>query len=215
MATKPSVGKQLCRALRPVAIEAVIEAEALRQQEYERQCEHARLAVETAQYEADRALEHYDQVDPKYRLVAETLEQRLNDRLVELRAARRRLAEQETSFSPLTDAERALLAELGEDFERVWNHPEADTLLRMQILRAAIEEIVLTDEPSETRVDVVIHWQGGAHTQCRQLVAIVSKLERGEGVRTTPGQVASAILHRVLGLFDWKALVGEMRSEER
>ena len=79
-------------ALRPVSVQAAEEAEELRAREHERRVEQVTLSVRAAQYEVDRALEQYDLIDPKNRLVADTLEERLDQRLRELRTAARSAA---------------------------------------------------------------------------------------------------------------------------
>ena len=161
-----AVSKELCVALQPLSVQAATEAEALRARDHERIVEQERLHVKAARYEVDRALDQYDHVDPKNRLVADTLEERLNDRLRELQEAEERLAAVVAECEPLSEAERSLLSELGEHFRTVWNHPETDVELRKQILRTALEEITLTVEAENERIEVVIHWKGGVHTRC-------------------------------------------------
>jgi len=161
-----AVGRELCRALQPLSVQASLDAEVLRARDHERLVEQERLRVQAAQYEADRGLEQYDEVDPKNRLVADTLEDRLNDRLGELKAAEERLAVAVAGCGPLSETDRTLLAELGEHFDTVWNHPETDVGLRKQLVRTAISEIALTLQTDQERVEAVIHWQGGVHTSC-------------------------------------------------
>ena len=162
-----AVSEQLCRALAPVAIQAATHADALRASDQERIAQQARLRVQAAQYEADRALEYYHHVDPKNRLVADTLEERTEQRLQELRAAKQDLQALLAQLTPLSDLERTRLAELGAHFTTVWNHAASDIELRKQILRAAIEEVVLTHLPDDNEIDIVIHWKGGVHTYQR------------------------------------------------
>ena len=100
------VGEQLCRVVEPLAIEAAERAFALDQQEHEGAVEQARLRVQSAQYAADRAFEQYDLADPKNRLVVDNLEQRLNDKLAEVRAAREDLERRSREDPPLTEEQR-------------------------------------------------------------------------------------------------------------
>jgi len=65
---------------------------------------------------------------------------------------------------PANSAE--VLAALGRDFPRVWNHPDADARLQKRILRAAIHEILVKPSDDGLLLQVTIHWQGGVHTQC-------------------------------------------------
>ncbi|MFT7623378.1 MAG: hypothetical protein ACI9WU_002561 [Myxococcota bacterium] len=161
------IGRQLCRAPHPAAVRAATLAETLRADEQQNRIEQATLSVQAAQYEVDRALEQYDLVDPKNRLVADTLEGRLDQRLQELRVARDRADEARVAAQPLTDEQRGRLGELGEHFESVWNHPDADVALQKRILRTAIEQIIVTFDPETLEVEAVVHWHGRRHTSCR------------------------------------------------
>jgi excisionase family DNA binding protein len=121
------------------------------------------LALEQARYEAARAHRHYDAVDPENRLVAGDLERRWNERLAEVARLEDsvRMARDERPPA-LTEAERAEILTLGTDLERLWNHPAASAATRKRILRAVLEEIIVTAEPGHLRVK--LHWKGGDHT---------------------------------------------------
>jgi hypothetical protein len=180
------VAEELCRALQPLSIEAALRAATKHEEHRNQEIEHAELQVQAAQYEADRAFEQYDLVDPKNRLVADTLEARLNRKLVALQEAKQRLDALRETQAPLTDEQRQHLHDLARDFPSVWNHPQADPKLKKRLLRAAIREILVTchtveesggeDQEQAGRVDVArlrerqrlevtIHWQGGTHTR--------------------------------------------------
>ena len=179
-----AVGQQLCEALSPHAIEAAQLAKERRAQEHNQAIEQSRLGVEAAQYEADRAFEQYDLVDPKNRLVADTLEQRLNHQLAELQQARQRLEQMQSAEEVLTKQHLRRLDQLGQDFSVLWNHPKAAPALKKRLLRAAIFEIVVTHEPEHQRLELVIHWQGGVHTKLH-----VKKRITPRGSRTDPALV--------------------------
>jgi DNA invertase Pin-like site-specific DNA recombinase len=179
-----AVGLQLCEALEPHSIEAAKLAQERRNQQITQAVEQARLVVEAAQYEADRAFEQYDLVDPKNRLVADTLEQRLNVKLAELQAAELRLEQTQAAEEPLTKQQCQRLQELGQDFPKLWNHPGADPKLKKRLLRAAIFEIVVTHQPEHQRLELLIHWQGGVHTRLH-----VNKRRTPVGCKTDPSLV--------------------------
>jgi DNA invertase Pin-like site-specific DNA recombinase len=160
------VGDELCRALAPHALEASLQAAASSDAQRARAVEDARLQVEAAQYSADRAFEQFDQCDPKNRLVADTLEQRLNDKLAEVQDAKERHRRLLDDAPATPDDARDILVALGRDFPRLWNHPCADAKLRKRILRAAIREILVKPDDDSLLLKVTIHWQGGLHTQC-------------------------------------------------
>lgn len=159
------VGEKLCRALQPLSLEASEVAIDRKSTEQEQIVRQAELRVEAAQYETDRAFEQYNLVDPKNRLVADTLEQRLNDRLTELHEAEKYLEGCRSNIRSITKHQRQEIEQLGRDFPTVLNHPKAPIGMKKQLIRAAIEEIIVKHDPDNQRLDVVIHWKGGVHTQ--------------------------------------------------
>jgi DNA invertase Pin-like site-specific DNA recombinase len=198
------VGMELCRALSPLGVEAAKLALARRRSEQDQAARAVRLQVEAAQYEVDRAFEQFDLVDPKNRLVADTLEQRLNQRLADLQAAKQALDEVLAAEQVLTHEQCCRLDELARDFPAVWNHPAADITLKKRLLRAAVHEIVVTHQPDRQRLEVVIHWHGGVHTCVH-----VEKRATPKGCRADPGlvdlvralaSVADAEIARILNM---------------
>jgi tRNA A37 N6-isopentenylltransferase MiaA len=79
--------------------------------------------VEQLEYEARRAFEQYDEVDPRRRLVADELERRWNEKFSELESARAALAELVRSQPRITDEDRQKVLALGDRFDKVWNSP--------------------------------------------------------------------------------------------
>jgi hypothetical protein len=156
---------ELCRALTPIAVEAAAAAVDEHRDSQNELVESCRLQMEAARYAADRAFEQFDAVDPKNRLVAGTLEQRWNSKLEEIAKAKIRLDEAQADRHPLTEEQRRRLHELAIDFPRLWNHPRSEPELKKRILRTAIHEIIVTHRPEARQLDIVIHWQGGAHTR--------------------------------------------------
>lgn len=179
-----AVSRELCRALEPLSIEAAIQAAAEQEKEKSQQLENLRLRVQAAQYEADRALEQYDLVDPKNRLVADTLEKRLNERLAELHEAGNQLESVAKAKNIFTDEQRECLHDLARNFEHVWEHPGADPVLKKRILRAAIREVIAVHQREEQRLEVTVHWQGGVHTRIH-----VKKRANPVGRKTDPALV--------------------------
>jgi DNA invertase Pin-like site-specific DNA recombinase len=175
------VSRELLRALEPLSVEASIAAFEQGEREWAQRLESLRLDVEAAQYEADRAFTQFDLVDPKNRLVADTLETRLNEKLTKLQSAKDRLAQAEEEDRHLTEEERRRLEELARDFPSVWNHPEADPKLKKSLLRAVVREILVELQAEKKRLEVTIHWQGGAHTRIH-----VKKYDRRRGAAADP-----------------------------
>jgi hypothetical protein len=153
---------QLCEAMKPVALEAAERAFELEHKEREQEVEQARLRVQAAQYAADRAFEQYDLADPKNRLVVNNLEQRLNEKLGEVRVARENLERKLEGQPGLTEQQRREVRRLSRNFPLVWNHPETPTELRKQLLRAAIVEVVVRHDGGKLAFS--IHWAGNVCT---------------------------------------------------
>jgi len=175
------VGEELCRALEPLSVRAAIAAYEQSEEEWAQRLQSSRLGVEAAQYEADRAFKQYDLVDPENRLVAGTLETRLNEKLAELHAAKERLAKAEEEDRHLTEEQRQRLRDLAGDFSDVWNHPQADPKLRKSLLRTVVREILVELQAEQKRLEVTIHWHGGVHTQI-----YVKKYDRRRGTAADP-----------------------------
>jgi excisionase family DNA binding protein len=127
------------------------------------QLEHRR---EQAQYEADRARRQYDAVEPENRLVARTLEAEWNRRLAALGEIERQIAEHRRHQPPpLTCAERARLLELGLDLRRIWDAPTTTPQERKQLLRAALDDVVVHVDRASARAQVTLVWQGGTTSE--------------------------------------------------
>jgi hypothetical protein len=160
-----AVSTELLRAVEPLSIKAAIAAADMKQKQLSQTIKSARMEVESAQYEADRALEQFDLCDPKNRLVADTLEERLNDRLLELKRAKEKLEELGQQEYSLTAEQCRRLDALAEDFKAVWNHPDADPKLKKRFIRTVIHEILVKHDSEHQRLEVTIHWKGGVHSR--------------------------------------------------
>jgi DNA invertase Pin-like site-specific DNA recombinase len=160
-----AVGDAVCRALSPLGIEAAVEAARQKSEDDALDLRDAQLQVQAAQYETDRAFEQFDLVDPKNRLVAATLEQRLNEKLAALAGARERLQEITEGRRVVTDAQVERLHHMAADFPTVWNHPRAQPTLKKRLLRVALREVIVRHDPAQGRLEVTLHWQGGVHTR--------------------------------------------------
>lgn len=158
------VAAETLRLLSPLGIAAALEAVERRDEDAAALRRQAELALTQARYEADLARRQYDAVDPANRLVAAELERRWNDRLAAARRLEDSLAERtETRTATLSQTERGDLLTLGADLPQAWDHPGVTAEARKRILRAVIEEIVVT--LAEGRIDLLIHWKGGDHTR--------------------------------------------------
>ena len=158
-------GQELLRVISPLGVQASLEATERRQAADDERREALVLQLQQLQYEARRAFEQYDEVDPRNRLVAAELEQRWNDKLEQVARLKATLTELERDPEPLDEEERETLLALGRQFEQVWYSDRCPMELKKKILRTVIEEVIVDlDEETDT-LRFVIHWKGGNHTQ--------------------------------------------------
>ena len=161
-----SVSAEVLRQIQPMGVEAALSAIEARESETNDVRRQVELALEQARYESNRAQRQYHAVDPENRIVAAELERLWNERLLVVRQLETKLQQVDTQhLPPLSQEERAQLLALGSDLERAWNHPAATAETRKRILRAVIIEIVACLEGNE--VHLVLHWQGGDHSELK------------------------------------------------
>ena len=113
-----------------------------------------------ARYEAELAEQRYMQVDPKNRLVADTLEADWNARLRALREREEEYEAQRRADRALVDEKsRAEILALAADFPRLWGDAKTTDRQRKQIARLLIEDVTLL-RGDDIRMD--IRFKGGA-----------------------------------------------------
>jgi MerR HTH family regulatory protein len=135
-------------------------------EQHEQRLAGQRLALERAQFEAQRAERQFDACEPENRLVARTLERRLEEALAAAERERGKLIALEHSRpQPLTDAEREALGRLARNLPRVWETETTSDRDRKQLLRSVISEAVVTVHAEQRRAAVEINWEGGARTE--------------------------------------------------
>jgi hypothetical protein len=123
----------------------------------------------------------HDEVEPGNRLVARTLEARLEQRLAAVHRAEAGLAAARARHPvQLTSEELGWLQRAGADVRAVFDAPATSNIQRKQLIRAVISEIVLTVDRGAGTCDAVITWQGGAAT-----AVTVALPRRGSGAITT------------------------------
>jgi excisionase family DNA binding protein len=158
-----AVSEEVLRVIAPLGLEAAMEAIADRERAGTEQLRQLELAVEQSRYDAARAQRQYNACDPEYRMVARNLEQDWNQRLEEVAHLENELSVARQNQPPaLTDAQRAEMLALGTELRRLWNHPAATATTRKRILRAVLEEIIVT--VGSDRLQLKLHWKGGDHT---------------------------------------------------
>ena len=79
----------------------------------------------------------------------------------------------ESSAEPLTKLEQDRLREFSRDLGKLWEAPTTRLQERKRIARCLIENVVVTVPEQSTRIQIAVHWIGGA----------VSRLEVPKGKR--------------------------------
>jgi excisionase family DNA binding protein len=161
-----AVAEAFLEAVTPAGIEATAGAIRELEEQHAERLAGQRLALERAEYEAERARRQFDACEPEHRLVARNLEQDLEQALGAVERERRRLATLEQARpAPLTDEEREGLAQLARELPRLWEASTTTARDRKELLRALIAEVVVTCHSEERRADVEVAWEGGARTE--------------------------------------------------
>ena len=154
----------LLNVISPLGLQASLEAIAgLNQREYE-QRHTLEYKLGQLRYEAQRAFEQYNEVDPRHRLVAAELERRWNAKLEEVEVVQATLVALSQHQRALTDDERVTILGLGERFPEVWDSPHCPMALRKTIIRTVVKEVIVNEDAATERLQCIIHWQGGSHT---------------------------------------------------
>lgn len=157
-----AIGELLVNAVTPMAIELTLAV----QQEIQRRANDAdrvrHRQIERAEYEADLARQRFMHVDPKNRLVANSLEADWNDKIRLLNNAREHYQRQRDADRFIVDDEqrRRALA-LATEFPSVWRDPNTPDRERKRMLALLVEDVTLT---KKRQVTAAVRFRGGATT---------------------------------------------------
>ncbi len=114
-------------AVTPAGVAATAGAIRELEDQHEQRLAGQRLALERAQYETQRAERQFDACEPENRLVARTLEGKLEEALAAAERERGKLAALDQARpEPLTDTERDALSDLARDLPRLWDAKSND-----------------------------------------------------------------------------------------
>jgi DNA invertase Pin-like site-specific DNA recombinase/predicted DNA-binding transcriptional regulator AlpA len=188
---------QLFQVLEPASLQATAQAMADAEQRHRGQVAAFELALERARFEAGRAMRKLDEVEPGNRLVARTLEARLEERLAAAERAEADLAAARARHPVhLTSEELAWLKRAGADIRAVFDAPATTNSQRKQLIRAVISEITLTiDRPAGT-CHALISWQGTATSSVTFPLP-----KRGSGAITSSEDIVS-LVRRLAGHYN-------------
>jgi DNA invertase Pin-like site-specific DNA recombinase len=180
-----AVAAELLRALEPMAIEAASEAERLSMEAETERLRMVELELQQARYDALLAERRYAACDPDNRLIAAQLERNWETALQRVAACRARLDADRSS----PEASRPQdFAGLAQDLAAAWNAPGTTMRTRQRLVRALIREIIADVDEATREVVLVIHWQGGQHSELR-----VRKPMTGEHGCRTPDEALAVM----------------------
>lgn len=184
---------QILRAVEGHAVEAAIEAAKRGDERRLEQRKAITFELEQAQYEAQLAGRRHEKVDPDQRLVAAELEARWNTALGHVAAVETRLREFDVRGESHQHADEEELRALARRLPVLWSDPTTDMRLKQRLARIVIHEIIADVDDKANDVVLLIHWQGGRHTEVR-----VQKTLRGRTRRSTEADVV-ALVTRMAG----------------
>lgn len=188
-----AIGREVLRVVQPAAVAAAVEVSQQIDQQRDAAIQALEHDLEAARYAAQRAQKQFDAADPENRLVADELERRWNGALQRVRDVEARLEEQRQVCDDQLPATPREFANLAEQLSRVWDDPQSDSRLKKRIVRTLVKEVVVDLDEAAGEVQLIIHWQGGIHTQLR-----IPRRRRGMAIRTAPDVVeAVRILARI------------------
>ncbi|HEY7432278.1 MAG TPA: recombinase family protein [Streptosporangiaceae bacterium] len=157
------VAGQLLAAVQPAALEASLAAVAGVKRQRAELTRQWQLRRERAAIEVDRAARQYQACEPENRLVARELERRWEEALKQ----KQRLDEEHDRFlrsapAELSDGALSSIRALAADLPAVWSAATTTPADRQRIARLLLERVVVTVDRASERVEVALHWAGGA-----------------------------------------------------
>jgi len=158
------VSQEVLDVVQPAGVQAAVRAAQLLAQQHAQRRQALADQLEQTRYDADRAFQQYDRIEPQNRLVAAELERRWNEKLARAAEVQARLATFDEQCPAPTGRDVNALHELGANLRRVWCDPEADMAIKKRIVRTLIEGIVVDLAQDGHAICLTLHWSGGAHT---------------------------------------------------
>jgi DNA invertase Pin-like site-specific DNA recombinase len=154
-----AISELLVESMTPLALEVALHVQAQLHDRLEEADRLRKKRVERAQYEADLARQRYMQVDPRNRLVADTLEADWNGKLRVVVEAQDEYEQQRIADEKsLTAEQKNKILSLSTDFPKLWNDRKTPDREKKRIVRLLLEDVTLVR--GET-ISVNIRFKGG------------------------------------------------------
>lgn len=216
-----AVGQQILQAIAPQAIDAAIAAAQRADERHREQRQALELEIEHARYDAQLAARRSERVDPDRRLVAAELEARWNTALERVRELEGRLASFDARAVPQQQIDERTLRALAHAVPALWDDPTTDMRLKQRIVRILIHEIIVDTDDTSREIVLVIHWQGGRHTELRVTTPWSGRTTRCTDteaialVRRMAGRWADDAIAAQLNLLGWRTGAGNHWTRRR
>jgi DNA invertase Pin-like site-specific DNA recombinase len=155
----------ICPAAIAAAREAAEQLAANREQERQLIVDRIEAHRETEM----RAAREYKKTDATYATVRQKLSREWEEALLALQRQQEELNrfDSQRPQAPTAEQQREL-DKLKRDVRTIWHHPKASMVLKKQIVRTLVEEIVADLEKPQNDIVLTIHWAGGHHTVLRE-----------------------------------------------
>jgi DNA invertase Pin-like site-specific DNA recombinase len=183
-----AIGREVLRVVQPGAMEAALLIGQEHCQQQKQVLAALELDLKAANYSAQRAWKQYDAVDPENRLVADELEKRWNAAMDRVRTLEQRMEEEQAKGRHTTPPSADVLHDLAADLSAVWDNSTTDVRLKKRILRTLIHEVLVDADAQAGTLSLVIHWQGGVHTELS-----MPRRRRGQSNSHTDVRIVEAV----------------------
>jgi DNA invertase Pin-like site-specific DNA recombinase len=205
-----AVTQAFLSAIAPAGLHAVVQAAEQLQTDHDGALAQWRLALERAEYDAQRAERRYRSVDPENRLVARGLEATWEE---SLRAAQRAKAEltrrERQQPHAVTEEQRRRLISLGEDLQKVWQAQSTSLRDKKELLRTLLEEVSVSVDREQFRALLKLRWRAGLLSE----VDVSLPRSRPATVRTDEDTIA--LVRRLAQYHDDATIAGILNRQER
>ena len=188
MPVDETIAQEVLRVVQPAAVEAAVLASQEEARKQDEVLEAWGRDLQAARYAAQRAQKQYDAADPENRLVADELERRWNQALQQVREIELRIEHHVHGQGKVSTATREEYEELASKLETVWNCADTDVRLKKRMVRTLIHEVVVDVDAEAGELILVLHWQGGVHTELR-----LPRRRRGHNRKQTSKEIVDAV----------------------
>ena len=155
-----AISELMLELMTPMTLEIVLAVQQELQQRYNEVERLRKQQVQRAQYETDLARQRFMEVNPKNRLVADTLEAEWNEKLRVLDETVQQQQQQAKRDQLLLDEKsRQKILALATDFPKAWRDPQTSDQERKRMLRLLVDDVTLV---KEEQINTQVRLKGGA-----------------------------------------------------